>query len=128
MRALLQRHKNRDLFDLNEGLNQLNLDPSKLIECFEHYLRLEGTPISRANAERRMLEKLNRSLTEDIAPLLPPGVTFTDAEAITAFERVWSELIARIPGDPWKSSQAMIEQLRKTRFPGLLISDAGPKG
>jgi hypothetical protein len=89
---------------------------------------LEGTSISHANAERRMLEKLNRSLTEDIAPLLPSGVTFTDAEAITAFGRVWIELIARIHGDPWKSSQAMIEQFRKTKFPGLLISEAGPKG
>ena len=99
-------------------MNELSLDPSKLIECFEHYLRLEGTPISRANAERRMLEKLSRSLAEDIAPLLPPGVTFTDAEAITAFEKVWFDLIALIPGDPWKSSQAMIEQLRKDEISG----------
>jgi predicted nucleotidyltransferase component of viral defense system len=68
LRALLQRRKNRDLFDLNEGLKQLEMTPDKLIACFEHYLKLEGKPITRAAAEQRMLEKLTRSLTEDIRP------------------------------------------------------------
>src|SRR3990172_8416355 len=66
LRALLQRRKNRDLFDLNEGLRQLSMDPDKLIACFEHYLVLEGNLITRAIAEQRMLEKLARSLTDDI--------------------------------------------------------------
>jgi predicted nucleotidyltransferase component of viral defense system len=119
LRALLQRRKNRDLFDLNEGLKELSLDPSRVIECFEHYLGLEGTSISRANAERRMLEKLSQSLTDDIALLLPTGVTFTDGDAVTAFGTVWKELIARISGDSWKSSQSVIEQYRKS-IPNLL--------
>jgi predicted nucleotidyltransferase component of viral defense system len=120
LRALLQRRKNRDLFDLNQGLLQLTLDPVKVIACFEHYLGLEGTSISRANAERRMLEKLNQSLTEDIAPLLPAGVGFSDADAIAAFGRVWGELIRRIPGDSWRSSKAVIEEIRKAKIPNLL--------
>lgn len=120
LRALLQRHKNRDLFDLNQGLLQLGLDCDKVIACFQHYLEMEGHPISRANAEQRMLKKLNQSLTEDIAPLLPSGITFTDDDAIAAFGRVWGELIRRIPGDPWKSSQAVIEEIRKSKIPGLL--------
>lgn len=119
MRALLQRHKNRDLFDLNEGLKELSLDPGRVNECFEHYLALEGNPITRANAERRMLEKLSQSLTDDIAPLLPAGVTYTDADAVSAFGTVWNELISRISGEPWKSSQSVIEQYRKT-IPDLL--------
>ena len=82
LRALLQRRKARDLFDLNEGLKQLDLDPKKLVACFDHYLVLEGNPISRADAERRMLEKLTKSLTEDIGPLLPTGVRFNDDDAI----------------------------------------------
>jgi predicted nucleotidyltransferase component of viral defense system len=120
LRALLQRHKNRDLFDLNQGLLQLGLDGERVIACFQHYLALEGHPISRANAEERMLKKLNQSLTEDIAPLLPAGVSFTDDDAIVAFGRVWGELIKRIPGDPWKSSQAVIEEIRKAKIPALL--------
>jgi predicted nucleotidyltransferase component of viral defense system len=103
LRALLQRRKNRDLFDLNQGLLQLGLDAERVIACFQHYLLLEEHPISRANAEERMLKKLNHSLTEDIVPLLPAGVTFTEDDAIEAFGRVWTGLITRIPGDPWNS-------------------------
>ncbi len=122
LRALLQRHKNRDLFDLNEGLLQLSLDCDRVIACFQHYVALEEHPISRANAEERMLKKLNQSLTEDIAPVLPAGVRFTDADAITAFGRVWGELIKRIPSEPWKSSDAVIEAIRKEKVPALLHS------
>ncbi len=104
LRALLQRRKNRDLFDLYHGLDQLAMDRDKLIACFDHYLALEGTPITRAVAERRMLEKLTHSLTEDIAPLLPAGIRFNDDDAILAFERVWTELITHIKGDAWKST------------------------
>lgn len=120
LRALLQRNKNRDLFDLNEGLHQLDLDRDKLLACFRHYLDQEGHPISRANAEERMLKKLNRSLTEDIVPLLPAGVTFDDDAAITAFGSVWGELIARIPGESWKSSKAVIKAIRKAKIPAFL--------
>ena len=120
LRALLQRRKNRDLFDLHHGLAQLALDPQKLIACFEHYLALEGNPITRAMAEQRMLQKLTRSLTEDIAPLLPAGIEFTDAHAIDAFNRVWTQLIVRIKGDAWKSSAEAIHQLRTQKHPLLL--------
>ncbi|HFD86168.1 MAG TPA: nucleotidyl transferase AbiEii/AbiGii toxin family protein [Gammaproteobacteria bacterium] len=119
-RALLQRRKNRDLFDLHEGLKQLSMDPDKLIACFEHYLALEGKPISRAIAERRMLEKLRRSLTEDIAPLLPAGVQFNDDDAMDAFNNVWIGLVARIKGDPWKLSKKVIDELRNGKMPNLL--------
>jgi hypothetical protein len=74
---------------LYEGLKQLNLDRDKLLTCFDHYLELEGNPIYRAAAEERMLQKLERSLTEDIAPLLPAGVHFEEQEALKAFAMVW---------------------------------------
>lgn len=120
-RALLQRDKHRDLFDLNQGLLQLNLDRDQLIECFHHYLAQEGLSISRANAEQRMLNKLSRSLAEDTAPLLPPGVHFDEDTAIAAFGRVWGELVERIPGESWKSSRAVIEAIRNTKYPSLLV-------
>jgi predicted nucleotidyltransferase component of viral defense system len=120
LRALLQRNKNRDLFDLLHGLEQLALDPDKLIACFDHYLALEGRPITRAVAEQRMLEKLTRSLTEDIAPLLPAGVRFNDDDAMRAFERVWTELIARVRGDAWKLTDKALDELRTKKYPNLL--------
>ena len=121
LRALLQRRKNRDLFDLGEGLQQLALDADKLVASFEHYLALEGKPITRAMAEQRMLEKLFRSLTEDIAPLLPAGVRFNDDDAVNAFERVWTELIVRLQGDAWKLTEKVIAELRGKGYPTLLV-------
>jgi len=96
------------------------MDPEKLIACFEYYLALEGKPISRAIAEQRMLEKLSRSLLEDIAPLLPAGVQFNDDDAMDAFNHVWTELVARIKGEPWKLSGQVIEELRNGKMPNLL--------
>jgi hypothetical protein len=66
-----------------------------------------------------MLEKLTRSLTEDIRPLLPTGVRFDDDVAVTAFEHVWKELISRIEGEPWKLTDKALDELRRRR-PGLL--------
>jgi len=120
LRALLQRRASRDLFDLHQGLEQLTLAAEKVIACFDHYLALEGKLIMRAIAEQRMLEKLARSLTEDINPLLPVGVRFAEADAIHAFERVWIELIEQIGGEAWKLTEPALEELRVKNFPGLL--------
>lgn len=120
LRALLQRRKTRDLFDLAQGLEQLAFDVDKLVACFDHYLALEDKTITRAMAEQRMLEKLTRNLTEDIAPLLPAGIRFDEADALRAFERVWTELVARLKGDPWKSTDKAVAALREKGYPGLL--------
>ena len=113
LRALLQRRKNRDLFDLHHGLLQLDMDADKVVTCLDHYLALEEHPISRAEAEERMLKRLTRSLTEDIEPLLPVGVRFDEAVAIEAFNGVWRQLIARMRGDAWRLSAEVIEQLKR---------------
>ena len=113
LRALLQRRKNRDLFDLHHGLTQLGLDREKVVTCLNHYLALEDHPISRAEAEERMLKKLTRSLTEDIEPLLPVGVHFDQGIAIEAFNGVWRQLIARMRGDAWRLSAEVIEQVKR---------------
>jgi hypothetical protein len=99
---------------------QLELDPDKLIACLDHYLALEGRPITRAVAEQRMLEKLTRSLTEDITPLLPTGVRFDDNDAMHAFERVWTDLISRVRGDAWKLTAKALQELRSKKYPDLL--------
>ncbi len=101
-------------------LIQLGLEGDRVMACFHHYLGLEDRQLSRAHAEERMLKKLNQSLIEDIAPLLPAGASFTESDAIVAFGRVWKERITRIPGEPWKSSRAVIEAIRNERIPDLL--------
>jgi predicted nucleotidyltransferase component of viral defense system len=120
LRALLQRRKSRDLFDLNEGLLQLHLDPERLVACFGRYLAHEGHPITRAMAEERMLAKLTQSLNDDIAPLLAADVVYGAAEAQSAFERVWFGLITRLHGDAWHRTEAVIAELRASSYPELL--------
>jgi predicted nucleotidyltransferase component of viral defense system len=122
LRALLQRRKGRDLFDFHVGFDQLALDATTVLAAFEHYVARDGTAISRANAEERMLGKLTRSLTEDIAPLLAPGTVYGEAEALDAFERIWFDLVARLKGEPWIKSAAVINEFRATSLPGLLQS------
>lgn len=124
LRALLQRRKSRDLFDLNHGLETLSMDVPLIIRCFQHYLSLEGTAISRAVAEQRLLERFEWSLTEDILALLPQGVAFSESDAVDAIGRVWFRLVARLPGEPWKLSAQLIESLRESRAASLLKDPA----
>ncbi|MFM8932139.1 MAG: nucleotidyl transferase AbiEii/AbiGii toxin family protein [Gemmataceae bacterium] len=120
LRALLQRNKNRDLFDLYRALALPGLDLDKIIACLQHYLSRDGHSITRAIAEERMLRKLERSLTADVAPLLPVGVVFDERSALQAFEQVWRELITRISGEGWKSAPGFIRLVRGKKYPGLL--------
>jgi hypothetical protein len=53
--------------------------------------------------------------------MLPAGVRWINEDAIQAFERVWTELIARITGDGWKLSGEVIAELRAKRYPALLM-------
>lgn len=76
--------------------------------------------MTRAVAEQRMLEKLTRSLTEDIAPLLPAGIQFSDDDAVEAFGRVWNALVARLKGDAWKLTGKVVAELRTKGYPTLL--------
>lgn len=121
LRALLQRRKNRDLFDLHYGFEELTIDAGKLVACFHHYLALEGQQITRAMAEQRMLQKLTGSLIEDIAPLLPTSVRFGESDAITAFNRIWSQLIIKLNGEAWKSTNEAVYELRLKKHPTLLL-------
>jgi hypothetical protein len=67
-----------------------------------------------------MLEKLTRSLTEAIAPLLPADIEFGDKEAIAAFETTRIEIIQNLRGDPWRLATKVIEELRQKTHPNLL--------
>jgi predicted nucleotidyltransferase component of viral defense system len=61
LRALLQREKGRDLFDLAHALDVfVTLNRTRLVECFNLYLERSNVRIARAEAEPRMLAKLRR--------------------------------------------------------------------
>jgi predicted nucleotidyltransferase component of viral defense system len=72
MRALLQRNKGRDLYDLAHALEVFEgLDTNRVVECLALYLQKAGVRISRAEAEERMFAKLRqRGLLTDLRPLI----------------------------------------------------------
>ena len=114
LRALLQRNKGRDLFDLSHALDVFaDLDKNRVIECFRQYLQKAQTPISRAEAEQRMFAKLNRpGFLTDLRPLLAAeqAAQLTDDSINQAFSKVFLTLIALIPGESWARTNEMAKR------------------
>jgi predicted nucleotidyltransferase component of viral defense system len=111
LRALLQRDKGRDLYDLAHGLELFEkLDVGRVAECLELYLRDSDVHISRAQAEERMFNKLkSHGFLTDLVPLLSvaEAQSLTKEKAMKAFGRVFSELVVLLPGEPWARTKEM---------------------
>lgn len=114
MRALLQRDKGRDLFDLSHALAVFDeLDAGRVIEIFRRYLAQQELKLSRAQAEERMFAKLkNPGFLADIRPLLAPTAAerLTDKTMKVAFADVFTGLVAQLPGNPWARTDEMTER------------------
>jgi predicted nucleotidyltransferase component of viral defense system len=96
LRALYQRKKGRDLFDLSEALTRLaGLDPEKVVSCFARYLENDGRRVTRAEFEANLAEKIDdKVFLGDVPPLLALGVSFDPAAAL---ERVREAFLSRLP-------------------------------
>ncbi|MFT4117912.1 nucleotidyl transferase AbiEii/AbiGii toxin family protein [Bradyrhizobium sp.] len=114
LRALLQRNKGRDLIDLSHALGTIEaLNAKRLVELFGKYLDLSGQAISRAQAEQRMFEKLERpDFLADVKPLLTAeeAERFTDEAGRKAFAAVFRDIVQIIPGDTWANTADKIKQ------------------
>ena len=100
LRALYQRKKGRDLFDLWTASRMAGVDPERVITCFGRYLDNDGLRVSRAEFERNMAAKLvDETSTRDIEPLLAPRAAWNLNDAARYAQ---DELIARLPGDALK--------------------------
>jgi len=92
IRALYQRSKGRDLFDLWLALNELGLDGSEIAACFEPY-RPEG--YSRKLAEANLNEKLqDHGFRNDLAPLVAAWPEKYDLD--NAADQIVDEVLAHI--------------------------------
>ena len=95
LRALYQRSKGRDLFDLARALERQIVDPDAVVRCCLEYLKLGGWRITRQQFVSNLHAKIRRpAFRNDTVPLLPPGVTY-DPDA--AHERAMGMLIDRWP-------------------------------
>jgi len=94
LRALYQRRKGRDLFDLWYSLSKLKLDPEKIIIAFHKYMELSQHTIRRNDFLSNMNEKIkDPDFRNDIVGLLHPSVIYNIDEG---YEIVKENLISII--------------------------------
>ena len=95
LRALYQRKKGRDLFDLWLALGRGGAAPKPIVQCFVRYVRESGLRILQGEFRRNLQEKLSDPVFRaDITPLLRPD-TGWDFEV--AARLVDDELLSLIP-------------------------------
>ena len=100
LRALYQRKKGRDLFDLALGLDHPEVDHNELVATFQQYMAFGKTAVTRAQFEANMEGKMtDRAFLDDVPRLLRTGLDYDPCEA---WARVHDALITRLPGKPWR--------------------------
>ena len=102
LRALFQRKKGRDLFDLGVAMQDESLDAAGVVACFQEYMAHGGGTVSRAQFEENLLAKLaTPEFTADL-----PVILSADALAAFAVQRagdlVLTRLVALLKGEPWQ--------------------------
>ncbi|MEO1171850.1 MAG: nucleotidyl transferase AbiEii/AbiGii toxin family protein [Myxococcota bacterium] len=103
LRALYQRKKGRDLFDLWFALQQGAIDHERLLRCFSRYMREGGQTVTRAQFEENLHGKTSDpDFRDDTEPLLRPGL---DWDFDAAMDAVLTQIVSRLPGEPWKGNE-----------------------
>lgn len=82
MRALYQRNKGRDLFDLWYGLTRGEVDAGKIIDSFKKYMEYQELKVSKKELRNNLELKLQDSdFKDDIAALIRPDISYSIEEA-----------------------------------------------
>ncbi len=111
LRALYQRKKGRDLFDLWHAASALKVSAETVVECFLRYLEHEGHSVSRAEFEMNLFEKLrDRRFLDDMAPLLTTGTNW-DYRAAALY--VLQSLAPLMPGGEWQKTNEQMALLNR---------------
>jgi len=95
LKALYQRKKGRDLFDLYWALTHLDIDAEKVIYCYKVHMK---NAVDKPPTQKQLLANMNEKIAdkefgEDVRMVLKQGVEY-DNEA--AWELVRKELVERI--------------------------------
>ena len=95
MRALYQRKKGRDLFDLAYALENADINADEVVRCYRRYIEfVAGTPPTYKQFMLNMEEKMNDpEFLGDTTGLLRPGLTF---DSQPAWEIVHERLITKL--------------------------------
>ena len=96
VRALYQRKKGRDLYDLARAMEYLEIDLDQVIACFQYYMRYPTeNKVTRLAFEKNMLAKSKElSFRGDIGALL---VKSGDMNFERDFATVMEKIISKLP-------------------------------
>ena len=97
VRALYQRKKGRDLFDLYTALTARELDVEQVLECYRKYIEFvaDRAPSYKEFVQNIELKMQDEEFLEDVIPLLRPEIDFDPHKA---YALVYEKLIDRMPG------------------------------
>ncbi|MBM3161881.1 MAG: nucleotidyl transferase AbiEii/AbiGii toxin family protein [Chlorobi bacterium] len=103
LRALYQRKKGRDLFDLWHASRTIAINPELVVSCFLRYMEHEQHNVSRAEFEMNLFEKLDDPrFLDDMAPLLTSSTSWDSKAAGLYVLEVLSPLM---PGEGWQKTK-----------------------
>ena len=95
MRALYQRRKVRDLFDLEAALDSGSADPGRIVQAFLEYMAYDGRRVARVDFADNLAAKMeDPAFTLDIGSLLADGRSWDPG---TAAGKVGRGLVRRLP-------------------------------
>ena len=87
LRALYQRRKGRDLYDLWLGLTKGRADPTQIVESFKKYMNEEGHKISQKDYRANLSEKMKKKdFLGDTNSLLRTEVQYDPQAAYTMID------------------------------------------
>ena len=87
LRALYQRKKGRDLFDLDYALRNSDVDPVEVVTMFVRYVSAQGLHISTSEFKANLESKRkDNQFRQDIIPLLRQSVKYDVDEAVTKID------------------------------------------
>ena len=91
VRALYQRRKGRDLFDLWYGLTEGRADALKIVELFKAYMKAEGHVVKGADYLKNIEAKImHPGFINDVTPLLPADI---DYDVKAALSHITKEIV-----------------------------------
>lgn len=95
LRALYQRTKGRDLFDLYEALGKAELNIDKLIKCYREYMAFS---VERPPSQKQFMANIEEKMEDyefknDIFTLLRPGIEYDND---IAYMKIMGKLLRKI--------------------------------
>ena len=103
LRALYQRKKGRDLFDLDYALRVGTIDTKSVVAAFAEYVGNQGLHITATQFRQNLQEKMaDRQFGTDIAMLLNPEIAFNLEQA---YDRIEEAFISQLDS-AWKMVRA----------------------